>query len=305
MDISIVITTKDRKRDLLECLSSVRNSNFGNFKWDVIVVDDCSFDGTENIVTEELGIENGRIIHNKSQQMMVESRNIGAKECIGKYVLFIDDDNIIDSEMIKILADFMNQNDAYGIVGPSMYYFDSKKKYLDYQKINLYIGRTNGFVSETEKQIYDSDGIPNVFMIRKSVFEKCGYFDETLLQTFTEPDFAMRMSKASFKCGIVPKAVTYHKVQKEDNYKPRGLGGKFNQKAYCLMRNRTVYISRYGNILNKIIYITAFSLFWPVIYSIFALVHGRRDLIKMYWMGFVDGVVYFFTGKLRNSLGSK
>jgi GT2 family glycosyltransferase len=304
MNISIVITTKDRRKDLLDCLSSIGRSDFGNFTWEVIVIDDCSSDGTQNVKSDELGIKNCRIIHNKSQQMMVKSRNIGARESAGGHILFIDDDNIIDSKMIKILINFLDQNVSYGIVGPSMHYFDTKKKYLDYQKINLSTGRTVGFVSESNRQVYDSDGIPNVFMIRREVFKKCGYFDEALIQTFTEPDFAMKAGIVGFKCGVVPKAITYHKVRDTDNYKPRALGGKFNQKAYCLIRNRTVYVARYGSTLNRVVYILIFSFFWPAIYSILALVHSRKDLLRMYWMGFVDGFVYFFAGKMRNSLKS-
>ncbi|MDO8269895.1 MAG: glycosyltransferase family 2 protein [Candidatus Levybacteria bacterium] len=302
MDVSIVITTRDRLKDLLECLFSIKNSNFEVLNWEVIIVDDCSSDGTAHITPDALGIENSRVIHNTSQQMMVKSRNIGVEASVGKYVLLIDDDNAIDSEMIRILVDFMDLHEDCGIVGPSMYYFDSKEKYLDYQRINLYSGRTTGIVSKTEKQFYDSDGIPNVFMVRKDVYEKCRGFDALLIQTFTEPDFAMRARGEGFKCVTIPKAITYHRVRKEDDYKPRSLGGKFNQKAYCLMRNRAVYIARYGSIMNKIVYIALFSLFWPVTYSVFASINGRGDLLKLYWMGFIDGERFMLTKKLINSL---
>lgn len=302
MDLSVVVTTRNRIEDLIKCVESVRDSNLKNLQWEIVVVDDCSHDGTEKLNLHDLGLKTGRVIHNDFQQMMVRSRNIGVKETAGKYILFIDDDNVIDSEMIMNLSNFMNLNSDYGIIGPSMYFFDSKEKYLDYQKINLYTGHTCGFVSGLKKQVYDSDGVPNVFMVRREVFQKCGYFDEKLIQTFTEPDFARRVSKKGFKCGVLSKAITYHRVIREDSHKPRALGGKFSQKAYCLMRNRTVYISRYGNMINKIVYITLFSLFWPLVYSLFALLHQRQDLLKMYWTGFIDGIVYFFTGKVILSM---
>jgi len=300
MDLSIVITTRNRKEDFLECLESVEKSNLKNINYELIVVDDNSSDGTEKLQEKDIDFDSVKIIHNKKQQMMVRSRNIGAKNSSGKYVLFIDDDNIIDKEMISNLVSFADDHKEYGMTGPSMYYFESKKKYMDYQKISLITGKTGFFIGNEENDYYNSDGIPNVFMIKKEAFEKCGYFDENLIQTYTEPDFAKMIEKKGFKCCIVPKAKTYHKIKKEDDLKPISMGGKFKQKAYCLMRNRTVYIARYGNLFNKLIYAIFFSWFWPCVYSFFALKNKRLDLVKLYWRGFYDGMVYLFTGKLES-----
>ena len=110
------------------------------------------------------------------------------------------------------------------------------------------------------------------------------------------------IEKKGFKCCIVPKAKTYHKIKKEDDLKPISMGGKFKQKAYCLMRNRVVYISRYGNFFNKFLYAIFFSWFWPYVYSFFALKNKRLDLVKLYWRGFIDGLVYLFTGKLKSTV---
>jgi len=302
MDLSIVITTRNRKEDLFDCINSIKVSDFKNIEYELIIVDDASDDGTEKITQEDIVLNNVKIIHNYTQQMMVRSRNIGAKNSSGKYVLFIDDDNIIDKEMIFNLLDFAENNPEFGMIGPSMYYFESKEKYMDGQKISLITGKTSYFVGEEEKDYYDSDGIPNVFMIKKEAFEVCGYFDEKLIQTYTEPDFAKMIQKKGFKCCIVPKAKTYHKIKKEDDLKPISMGGKFKQKAYCLMRNRVVYIARYGNFINKFLYTIFFSWFWPCIYSFFALKNKRLDLVKLYWRGFYGGMVYLFTGKLKSSV---
>lgn len=300
MDLSIVITTRNRKKDLLECVDSIKKSDFKNIEYELIIVDDASDDGTEKITDKSFGLNIVKIIHNDIQQMMVRSRNIGAKNSVGDYILFIDDDNIVDEDMIFYLVSFAQNNPEFGMIGPSMYFFESKEKYMDYQKISFVTGKTSYFIGNEENDYFESDGIPNVFMITKEAFEKCGYFDERLIQTYTEPDFAKMIEKKGFKCCIVPKAKTYHKIKKEDDLKPISMGGKFKQKAYCLMRNRTVYISRYGKTLEKIIYILCFSWVWPLAYSFYALKNGRFDLVRLYFKGFYDGIKYFFTGKLKD-----
>lgn len=300
MKLSIVITTRNRRADLLRCVDSIRRSNF-DYDFELIVVDDKSNDGTEKLIPSDFNLPNTRIIHNNNQQMMVRSRNIGIKESKGKYILFVDDDNILDIDMVRSLTGFADKSDNYGIVGPSMYYLDTEEKYLDFQKINMLTGKTSGRVDNIEREFCDSDGIPNVFLVKSEVFDECGYFDEDLIQTFTEPDFAFSARKHGYGCVILKSAKTFHNVSRSDSFKSRSLGGQFSQKAYCLMRNRTIIVSRYGKWYEKIIYLLFFSWLWPLIYSSLVLGEGRFDLIKLYWRGFFDGVKYFFTGKVARN----
>ncbi|EKD52990.1 MAG: putative glycosyltransferase [uncultured bacterium] len=299
MTLSIVITTRNRYEDLIRCVKSLSLSSLPT-QTELIIVDDFSSDKTRSIsgaTLKQFSIP-GTIVHNREQYMMVKSRNEGAKKAKGELILFVDDDNIVDREMIKNLVGFANEHPKIGIIGPSMYYSNGEK-YLDFQKINFYTGKTTGHVDNTRSHTCNSDGVPNVFLIKKSVFEKCGYFDEQLVQTFTEPDFALNAKKHGIGCVILKSAKTYHQTSKEDNFKPRSLGGMFRQKAYCLMRNRTVIVSRYGSLTQKAVYLIIFSWFWPVVYSLLVLKKLNFSLIKLYWLGFLDGITYLITGKLN------
>ncbi len=140
-----------------------------------------------------------------------------------------------------------------------------------------------------------------MFLVKKEVFDKTGLFDDSLIQTFTEPDFALNAKRYGYKCYILKKAKTYHNVN-DNSLSIRTLGGHFSQKAYCLMRNRTVIIVRYGKWYHKLVYLFLFSWLWPTIYSLLMIGPKRFDLIRLYWMGFVDGLAYMLTGKLNNSL---
>ncbi|OGR97385.1 MAG: hypothetical protein A2V88_07120 [Elusimicrobia bacterium RBG_16_66_12] len=290
MQLSVVITTRNRKEALKACISSVAAAAAGVGDWELIIVDDCSSDGTGSLDLAALGVPQGRLIRCAVQQMMVAARNIGARAAKGEYVLFVDDDNEVDPGMIERLIESARANPRYGIIGPSMHYFDGRVKYLDYQKINFFTGRTRGIIDRLGRAICDSDGVPNVFMIRRSVFESCGYFDEKLIQTFTEPDFAFHAAAAGHLCGITPDAKTYHKIPRGEKLSPRVLGAEFPQKAYCLIRNRSWIIARHGKTHHKIVYWIFFSWLWPTIYSLLILPSGRFDLIRLYWKGFWDGL---------------
>lgn len=305
MKLSIVITTRNRKSDLIDCVESIKRSTRLNFEWELVIVDDCSNDWTEYLTINDFWISNGIVIHNIDQKMMVRSRNIWAMSSKWEYILYIDDDNIIDENMIANLIDFADKNNEFWIIGPSMYFLNSKEKYLDFQNINLFTWRTLGGVDNSKAVICETDWIPNVFMIRKKIFEECWYFDEKLVQTFTEPDFAFNAKKYWFRCCILKSAITYHNILSEDIFTPRALGWKFNQKAYCLMRNRTLIVKRYWNLPQKLVYILFFSWLRPLLYSLLILKHKRFDLIKLYWRGFYDWLIYFFTGKLNDKVFQK
>ena len=234
--------------------------------------------------------------------MMVRARNEGAKLARGDYVLFVDDDNIVDASMMSVLVDAADRYASHGILGPTMYYAGSREKYMDYQLLSMWTGRTHGIVDSSESALCESDGIPNVFLVKQSVFRGCGYFDEAMIQTFTEPDFALAARKRGFRCGIVKRAKTFHDVSMADSLTPRALGGQFSQKAYCLMRNRSVLVARYGVWYQKTVYVVCFSWLWPLIYSILVAKERRWDLVRMYGYGFRDGLIYLFTGRLVNSL---
>lgn len=300
MRVSIVITTKNRRAALLACVESLRRSTFADYE--LIVIDDCSTDGTESLSAADFGVTPCQVFHAPEPLMMVKARNEGARRSRGEYVLFVDDDNVVDPHMLERLVAAADARPEYGIVGPSMWYLAERVKYMDYQRISLATGKTRGVVDESDREVCDSDGIPNVFMIRRAVFEACGYFDEALVQTYTEPDFALNARRHGFRCGIVKAAVTWHDVTMQSFLTPRSLGGTFAQKAYCLMRNRSVLVARYGQRWQKAVYAACFAWFWPLVYSVLVLRFRRWDLVRLYWAGYTDGMRYLLTRRLRNRL---
>jgi len=303
VDLSIVITTRNRYQDLIRCLESVKKARKGKFTFEVVIIDDASSDETRNLKENSIPELPIKIFKNHSNQMMSATRNSGIKHSSGSAVLFIDDDNIIDKLMLKYLMDALVKYKNYGIIGPSMYLYKGKQKYMDFQKVNLVTGKTTvGFHKKGKSEMCDSDGIPNVFLVRREIFNTCGIFDESIIQTYTEPDLAYRAKKAGYKCGVYIKAKTYHNVILDSAYSPRNMGGAFKQKAYCLMRNRMLIVRRYGNWFQKIVFLVFFSWGWPILYSLLMLRFGRFDLMKYYLYGFVDGFKYMITGKLENSL---
>lgn len=298
--ISVVIPTRNRHSVLLRCLRSVAEST--RRADEIIVVDDASEDATKDMKRVENITLPVCILHLDHHAMMSEARNVGARSSSGDLVLFIDDDNVIDPRMIELLVDAAQRFPTYGMLGPVMVTLSTGTIQTAFQRFNLVTGYTYGPALVPRSELVASDGIPNVFLIRREIFNRCGYFDESLMATYSEIDLDFRARRLGYQCGIVTAAKTFHDNHPHRALLPRTMGGgTFLQKSYCMIRNRMVMVRRYGRVDQQILFFVFFSWLWPVVYSTIMLRYRRFDLICLYWQGFRDGVTYAVSGKLVNS----
>lgn len=298
-ELSVVIPTRNRSPALRRLLDSLGRST--HHPSEVIVVDDASVDETRRFT--ETGFPFPlRIMHLSHHVMMAEARNAGARTARGSFILFIDDDNVLDRSMIAMLLDTAYAHPEYGMLGPVMYTLSTGRIQTAYQRFNLTSGHTYGPALVPPSELVASDGIPNVFLVRREVFDRCGYFDESLMATYSEIDLDFRARRAGYQCGIVTAAKTFHDNHPHRALLPRTMGGgTFLQKSYCMIRNRMVMVRRYGRVDQQLLFFAFFSWVWPLLYSAMMIRYRRFDLIHLYWKGFCDGIMYAVSGRLVNS----
>src|SRR5437016_410265 len=90
-DVTVVIPTRDRVRLLPVALSSALAQE--DVELEVIVVDDASTDDTPELLAE-LEDERLRVIRLDARHGVARARNIGIEEGRGKWLAFLDDDDI-------------------------------------------------------------------------------------------------------------------------------------------------------------------------------------------------------------------
>src|SRR5436190_4766669 len=103
VEVSIVITTKNRKDDLRRALISAFAQDPSS---EVIVVDDASSDGTAEMVAREFPAVH--LIRSLESRGYIVQRNRAAALARGHYILSIDDDAEFSSRSVvsKTLSDF-------------------------------------------------------------------------------------------------------------------------------------------------------------------------------------------------------
>lgn len=110
-------------------LDSVINQSYKN--WEVIVVDDCSTDNTADVVQEYIKKDN-RIKYHKLEKNSgaAVARNKAIDLATGKYMAFLDSDDVWFPEKLTKQIGFMEENN-YGFTCTSYTKIDEQGEYLN------------------------------------------------------------------------------------------------------------------------------------------------------------------------------
>jgi GT2 family glycosyltransferase len=98
--ISVVVCTHNRADKLANCLARLSDQSLERSRYEVIVVDDCSADGTPAVVQRS----GARLMRNERNLGPAASRNVGARATSAPLVAFTDDDCVPDREWLGELV---------------------------------------------------------------------------------------------------------------------------------------------------------------------------------------------------------
>ena len=78
--------------------------------WELIIVDDCSTDNTENVVSVFLNDNRIKFLKNERNSGAAVSRNRALREARGKWIAFLDSDDLWEPEKLEKQIAFMKNN---------------------------------------------------------------------------------------------------------------------------------------------------------------------------------------------------
>lgn len=116
-DISIIVCAYNHGKWLERCIRSIINqTNIKKNKWELIIVDDFSKDGTREILKHYKKFENINIILNKKNLGLPSSLNIALKKAKGRYITRVDSDDYVARNYLFISSLFLDMNREYQAV---------------------------------------------------------------------------------------------------------------------------------------------------------------------------------------------
>ena len=114
--ISIIVPVYNAEKFIDETINTVLNQTYTN--WELILVNDCSTDNSEKLIQKYLKDNRIKLINNKTNSKAAISRNNGIKKAKGRYICFLDADDLWNKEKLKKQVKFMNEKDcAFSFTG--------------------------------------------------------------------------------------------------------------------------------------------------------------------------------------------
>lgn len=108
--VSVVIPMYNVGEYAVACLRSVIGQDYANLE--IIVVNDGSTDQTLRLCTKELAREPRAAIYSKDNGGLSSARNYGLERAKGKYVTFVDGDDVLAPQAVKTLVRIAERESA-------------------------------------------------------------------------------------------------------------------------------------------------------------------------------------------------
>ncbi len=177
----------------MRCLQSIRNSK-DPYSKQIIYVDSNSTDGSPQraaVLCDQV------ITVNPSRPCAAVGRNAGWRASQGEFVLFLDGDTVLDPDFINHAMTQMQQPDVAVVWG-------HRKEMYPQQSLWTRAMNLDWIYAPGDTLFCGGDA-----MMRRSVLERTGGFDETLIAG-EEPELCQRIRTLSFRILHIDVSMTQH-----------------------------------------------------------------------------------------------
>jgi GT2 family glycosyltransferase len=222
MKLSVVVANHNMCLFLRQTLITL-NRACRDIDYELIVIDDASTDQSQKMLQDEF--TTAKLILNNTMVGMAKARNQGIEQATGEYVLLVNADTISGKKTVEHVLEFMDAHPDAGGVGiralsPRGNFLPESRTGFTrawggllkltglakhFPKSRLYKNDDN-WVEEEEFATTEVDVINGAFMLlRKSVLNKIGNFDERLTMFGYDIDLSFRIRLAGYKNYYFPK----------------------------------------------------------------------------------------------------
>lgn len=212
IDVSIIIPVFNQLEYTHACLASLQAVQ-EQPRFEVVVVDDCSTDGTAEAIAQIPGVV---YLCNDSNSGFIASCNAGAKAARGKYLVFLNNDTVVKPGWLTALLDTFKEEQRAGIVGSKLLYQDGRLQEAGGIVWQDASGWNYGKFDDPGKPEYnylrDVDYCSAAaLMIPKALFESAGGFDSRYAPGYYEDtDLAFKVRHAGYRVLYQPLSEVIH-----------------------------------------------------------------------------------------------
>ncbi|MHB1131306.1 MAG: glycosyltransferase family 2 protein [Chloroflexota bacterium] len=227
VDLSVVIVTYNVSSLLRNCLRSVLAS-VGEFDYEVVVVDNCSVDGSACMAREEFpGVQ---VVESPLNGGFAYGNNLGLARAAGRYLLLLNPDTELPPNALADMLVYLDERPWAAVAGPKLVRADGSldlacRRSFPSPQVSLYrmlglsklfphsrhFGRYN-LTYLDPNQPTEVDSVVGAFMlIRREALDTVGLLDETYFMYGEDLDLAFRIKQAGWRVLYNPAVVVVHR----------------------------------------------------------------------------------------------
>jgi len=208
-----------------ETARSVLRQSFQQWEW--IIINDGSTEAESLQILETYRSLDPRIrvVDHPANQGLSAARNTGAREARTEYLLYLDSDDLLEPTAAEKWWWFLESFPQYSFVGGYLVGFGAKE----------YLWRA-GFQNEEEN--LERNQINHIIMIRKSVVEAVGGYDENMRQGLEDWDFWIRAADKGFWGDSVPEFLHWYRTRASHTDRWESLNEKRQREMSADFRRR-------------------------------------------------------------------
>ena len=173
--LSIIIPVYNVERYIRECLESIFRQGLSDDEFEIILVNDGTPDNSIGVVSDLIEEHDNVIVLNQNNQGVSLARNAGLTKSQGKYVYFMDpDDLLVDNALSALLLKVIES--SVDILITDHYRFNDGD---DYSNL-IHVAQQYSGWTKTGEQAYIEDLSPYECYIWKMVIKRSFLFDNNI-----------------------------------------------------------------------------------------------------------------------------
>ncbi len=224
-DISVVVVSFNTRNLLRDCLAALRKETEGIAN-EVFVVDNVSRDGSAEMVEKEF--PEIKLIRSDINLGFAGANNKAFPLATGRYIVLLNSDAFLKPMALRRSIDYMDSEPGIGLGGARLIGADGSWQ----ASCRMFPSPLNDFLSlsglatkfpksrffgrqdhtwASQDVPADADWVPGAYsIIRRSVLDEVGHFDEQFFLYYEEVDLCKRIKQAGYVVRYWPDVVVVH-----------------------------------------------------------------------------------------------